>query len=606
MASEVHKNPRRKSKKKKKQDDAIVEGGKKQFYGFACTQSNIDEILTGKDMDGSRNAEEAYVASLSGCAGLHQWGRERADCRFHIAEPDMKYKKGVKKLNAMQSRSQVDSLVFGHDIDKSEADQDESNPWLETEEFRGAFGGVVGEFKEFGGSKRLYPNAPVTKTVLDTVIHGCDLDDSMASNQDWIKAMADHAGVSSWNSVDDMGRFTGMTTNDIEGSLRMGKKLYAGCVNKVSHMSAVAFNRDMDASQGELEDYKTMLSSSYAGRPGWDKPDWKARFYAKGYDIPTKNGKRRFINAPGEDTVLHRVQFGHDISEKPEEGCYRYSQLMEGSAGKPKSQAEDMMHGRFHHDPSYGDGYVAGRRKVKGARGHDITIELACDDHSEVSSIHAGKPEPRTQITDVPKDVNSESRAHFHPPSRKALGEAARRGGKSKEIVVRHTGEGVAGVLGAGASRASSSQPPRVRARPNSAPHGSSAVGSTAATIYGRDFRPMSACELDSAFQPALPPDFAAPQRPDTSGELRDSRKSRASRSTPAVASSGKASGDMPARSATPRSASSAVSRGLSQGSPRGPARCTPRSSAGSRGQDLVRSATQRGSVRRSTARGRP
>lgn len=616
--------------------------GRQKFNNLAIAQSTVDQILTGIDMDGSVEAEAAYVASLEGMAGQHLWGKEREDCRFHVRDPEQPYTKGLQKLSGDEQRTQVDSVVFGRDIDQY--DEHDDPFWVRLEAFKGAFGGVSGKnFKEFGNSKRRYPDAPVSKSVVDEVILGHDLDKSASNSHDWIKSMDDHAGMSSWNHVDEFGRFTGVTCKDAEGAHRRGKKLYAGCVNKVSHVDKVAFNHEIDEvfEDPSLEDYKTKLTDGYAGRPCWDHCNDRDRYFAKGNDLSNIMGRRRYVDAPMQQTIIQKVQFGHELESRPEAGAHRWSQVVGGHAGNPGNRRSDMRHGRYHLDLEHGDGYVPGRRKVHGHRDHDSTFaDLAFDDDSQVSSVHAGRPELRIRSVDVPEDA-TQSRAAFQPPSRRDLQRAGRRGEKNKMLVATHVGEGVASALGGRGTSEARSSPQRQRKPKSSHP----AVGPKGPSIYDRDFVQISKKDLlRAAFETGYGPEIETPERPCSApwgtqasslgsrASMRTSHtgKSRESQSAPALATVQQPQSQAQSMlQATSRSTPRGSMRGSPQGSrgsggetpresagrarqslrnSRGSVRCSQHGSAGSRSERSVRIASQRGggTARRSTARSRP
>mmetsp|Transcript_158320 Transcript_158320/g.280696 ORF Transcript_158320/g.280696 Transcript_158320/m.280696 type:complete len:606 (-) Transcript_158320:72-1889(-) len=587
MASESQ-IPRKRPRKKKNVRDRIIDGGKKKFHGLAITNSAIDEILTGIDINNSIEDEGAYIESLKGYAGCHTWGKESAVNRFHVRDPDASYAKGRRMLDATNKDSKVDEVVFGMDLDVYNNDE----AWLETDAFRGAFGGVSGkDFKEFGSSKRRYPHAPISKSVVDEVIYGVDLDASSGSKQQWIESMAGYAGVSSYDGVNAGSRFDGTETADsAEIVRRPGKKLWAGNPNKIATIDTVAFNHDIDGGEEELEIYKQQMGNGYAGRPCWDQHNFKDRFFPRDNDEPHKLGRRRYVNAP--------------MAQTQQEVGARWSQVVQGRAGVPGHRCLDVMHGRYHKDRDGGDqsgrGYIPGRRKVTGhpCQNDSSFADLAFDCESEESSVHAGMPVVRIREVDVPEDATTHARAVFQPPPRRALEQAARRGEKSKQAVRAHTGE-VADVIWGGTSAAGGSQPRRRKGRPKSSPGGRAAVGPKGPSIYDRDFRPMSTSDLLAAFEQVHAPDLSAPKRPGTAGELRGAFKSRTSQSTPASASVRQSSEAAQVRS-TPallRDTPRGTPRGSLQGTPRGSDRCSPHIAASSHGQGSVSKARRRGQL---------
>lgn len=484
MASESQ-IPRRRSKKKK--IERIIDGGKKRFFGLALTQSTVDQLITGIDNDNSVKAQGAYTDSLKTYAGFHNWGKQSDLSRFNMWDPSAPYAHGKRMVASANKDSKVDEVAFGVDFDGG----GDPDAWLQTEAFRGAFGGVSfnREMKEFGGAKRKFSNAPVDKAVLDEVIYGIDIDgSSQGAKQAWLESLADRAGYSSYATSNQATRFEGISAaGDPEN--RLGKKLWLGNPNRLANVDHIVFNNDIDGGGDLWDEYKEHMESlGLAGRPCWEmnnQHNVKNRYWPKEDDEPHNLGRRRYANAPN--------------GRKLEEGA-RWSQVAYGCAGKPGGGCANIQDPKATESLRYHKGKIPkGRRRFEDHPSKNALQEtmedLSFDCDSQESSVHAGMMVHPIRGLDVPENTTSQSRAVFQPPSRKALDEAARRGEKNKQNRRAHENTGVAQALGGRSSAASSSQPRQRKERPKSSP----GVGPKGPSMYGRDFRPMSTSDLAAA-----------------------------------------------------------------------------------------------------------
>ena len=200
-----------------------------------CMRSNVDRVVFGHDIDGSEaEVGAADEAALLGAALAMQFGAG----------------KGRPAGNSVSQRSEVDSVVFGRDMDGS----DDSVPLGASAAFDGAAGCDSRVINVAAVPPPPHAPHPNMRSSVDTIIFGRDLDGSDDAPPVLNEAHLDGAA----------GRASMLTASRAENNLTGISSLG---ISSRSVVDELVFGRDMDGSQGMSHPSQAAQYDGAHGRP---------------------------------------------------------------------------------------------------------------------------------------------------------------------------------------------------------------------------------------------------------------------------------------------------------------------------------------------------
>lgn len=505
-------------------EENLFNGGVRKFAQCPIAQAEVDSIVFGYDLDG--NDGDLNLEHLEGAAGVHFWGKEGDQARYHMLDPAQTYKRGrTRIIGGPMKTSTIQYEAFGEDKDPRKVGPD-AEGYLK--KYEGAFGKFSDDptlHKPFQG-KRLYPAAPQTQTVVDDLLLGRDLQDTgmhadkIAESADWFETVDGSAGLPKWNWVDPKHRFTGINA---VGTTRLGRKTCKGAPATVTVVDSDVFNNDLDGSKEESKEknaWMDMLHDSAGKQTTCSKYVSDKHRYDANFQEQNRPGRRVIANAPQNDTVVDSFAFNVYMHDQPcVPGSYEWTDVIKDCAGLGHNRRKDVMIGRYHIDKEHAEGIRAGRRNYGTLHTDCIVTE-----GSRSSRCSVGRPVIRLEMAEVPIESTTNLEL-FRPPSRQALTQAKRRQKKRDRQV--HRSKGVNDAMHSHEEqpplRAQSARPFRTtvdssrrdewRSQTLSPSPPNKQVGKIGTSIYDRDYHQLPYAAYEDAWHQPPPPWFSHPER---------------------------------------------------------------------------------------------